>query len=128
MCLYCIIFLHFIDVFVFSYCSVSFYVAFQQYFSYIVSVSLQPTCRKSLTNFIAKYFIDYTLIWTGFELTTLLVIATDCTGSCKSNYHTTMTRTAPIVVGYSSVCSVYHLLSLPVVVLHCFCSLCINTV
>jgi hypothetical protein len=25
------------------------------------------------------------LTWTGFELTTLVVIGTDCTGSCKSN-------------------------------------------
>jgi hypothetical protein len=25
--------------------------------------------------------------WMGFELTTLLVVGTDCTGSCKSNYH-----------------------------------------
>jgi hypothetical protein len=32
-------------------------------------------------------FIEYTLPWTGFELTTLVVIGTDCTGSCKSNYH-----------------------------------------
>jgi hypothetical protein len=28
---------------------------------------------------------------TGFEITTLVVIGTDCTGSCKSNYHTIMT-------------------------------------
>ena len=27
--------------------------------------------------------------WVGFKLTTLVVIGTDCTGSCKSNYHTT---------------------------------------
>jgi hypothetical protein len=27
------------------------------------------------------------LPWTGFKLTTLVVIGTDCTGSCKSNYH-----------------------------------------
>jgi hypothetical protein len=27
----------------------------------------------------------------GFELTTLVVIGTDCIGSCKSNYHTIMT-------------------------------------
>ena len=41
-------------------------------------------------------FIDYTSPWTGFELTTLLVIGTDCTGSCKSNYHAiTTTTTAP---------------------------------
>jgi hypothetical protein len=31
----------------------------------------------------------------GFELTTLVVIGTDCTGSCKSNYHTIMTMMAP---------------------------------
>ena len=31
----------------------------------------------------------------GIELTTLVVIGTDCTGSCKSNYHTIMTTTAP---------------------------------
>jgi hypothetical protein len=70
---------------------------FQQYFRYIVAVSFigggnwstrwKPlTCRKSLTN-----FITYTSPWAAFELTTLLVIGTDCTGSCKSNYHTTTT-------------------------------------
>ena len=30
----------------------------------------------------------------GFELTTLVIICTDCTGSCKSNYHTITTTTA----------------------------------
>ena len=34
----------------------------------------------------------------GFKLTTLLVIDTDCTGSCKSNYHTITTMTAPVVL------------------------------
>ena len=34
----------------------------------------------------------------GFELTTLLVIGTDCTGSCKSNYHTITTMTAPVIM------------------------------
>jgi len=29
-----------------------------------------------------------------FDLTTLVVIGTDCTGSCKSNYLTITTRTA----------------------------------
>jgi len=33
-----------------------------------------------------------------FELTTLLVIGTDCTASCKSNYHTITTTMAPKVV------------------------------
>ena len=36
------------------------------------------------------------LTWTGFELTTLVVIGTDCIGSCKSNYHMIMTTTAPL--------------------------------
>ena len=31
----------------------------------------------------------------GFELATLVVIGTDCTGSCKSNYHMIKTTTAP---------------------------------
>jgi len=31
------------------------------------------------------------------KLTTLVVIGTDCTGSCKSNYHTKTTMTAPKV-------------------------------
>ena len=30
-----------------------------------------------------------------FELTTLVVMGTDCTGSCKSNYHMIMATTAP---------------------------------
>ena len=31
----------------------------------------------------------------GFELTTLVVIGTDCIGSCKSNYHAITTMMAP---------------------------------
>ena len=34
----------------------------------------------------------------GFKLITLVVIGTDCIGSCKSNYHTTTTTTAPLVI------------------------------
>jgi len=32
----------------------------------------------------------------GFELTPLVVIGTNCIGSCKSNYHTMTTTTASI--------------------------------
>jgi hypothetical protein len=32
------------------------------------------------------------------ELTMLLVIGTDCIGSCTSNYHTIMTTTAPLLL------------------------------
>jgi len=36
------------------------------------------------------------LVWAGFELTTLVLIGTDCTkGSGKSYYHTITTTTAP---------------------------------
>ena len=34
----------------------------------------------------------------GLELTTCVVIGTDWIDSCKSNYHTIMTKTAPIVI------------------------------
>jgi hypothetical protein len=34
-------------------------------------------------------------VWVGFELTTLVVISIDYIDSCKSNYHTTTTTTAP---------------------------------
>ena len=53
-----------------------------------------PTCRKSLTNLIT-YCIEYTCPWTMIELTTLVLIGTDCIGRCKSNYHTITTTTAP---------------------------------
>ena len=37
--------------------------------------------------------------------TTLVVIGTDCISSCKSNYHTITTTTAPLLVCIPSVCS-----------------------
>jgi hypothetical protein len=41
---------------------------------------------KSLTNFhIMLYRVHPARV--GFKLTTLVVIGTDCIGSCKSNYH-----------------------------------------
>ena len=39
--------------------------------------------------------IEYTSQWTRFKLTTLVVIGTDCTGSCKSNNHTITTTATP---------------------------------
>jgi hypothetical protein len=38
------------------------------------------------------------LAWEGFELKTLVVIGTDCIGSCKSNYHTITATTAPKIL------------------------------
>ena len=54
------------------------------------------TCHKSLTNYI-KMLCSVHLAWTGFELTTLVVIGIDCIGSYISNYHTITTMTAPII-------------------------------
>jgi hypothetical protein len=39
--------------------------------------------------------VSSTLAWAGFEITTFVVIGTDCIGSYKSNYHTITTTTAP---------------------------------
>ena len=41
-------------------------------------------CWKSLTNIVAYCCIEYTSPLAGIELTTLVVIDTDCTGSCTS--------------------------------------------
>ena len=51
------------------------------------------TCRKSLT--LTYCCIDNISPGTGFELTTLVVIVSDCTDSCNSNYHTITTTTSP---------------------------------
>ena len=40
----------------------------------------------------------YTLPWSRFELTTSVVIGTDCICSGKSNYHSSTTTTAPLWV------------------------------
>ena len=37
---------------------------------------------------ILYHIMLYTLPWSRFELTTSVVIGTDCIGCCKSNYHT----------------------------------------
>jgi hypothetical protein len=73
-----------------------------KYFGYIVAVSFiwwrKPECTEKITDlpqvtdklyYIMLYRVH--LAWAGFELTTLLVIGTDCIGRCKSNYHTIKT-------------------------------------
>ena len=58
------------------------------------SVSLLEESRKSLTNLITHCCLKYTSPWTGFDLTTLVVVGTDYIGSCKSTYHTITATTA----------------------------------
>ena len=48
------------------------------------------------------HIILYTSSWSIFELTTSVVIGTDCTCSCKSNHHTITATTAPYkLTGFS---------------------------
>ena len=50
---------------------------------------VEKTSDLSLkTQTLSHKTIEYTSPWTGFVLTTLVVISTDCTGSCKFNYRT----------------------------------------
>ena len=56
-----------------------------------------PSCHKSLTIFFTQYCIECTSPWAGFELTTVVVIGTESTGGCKSNYHMMTTTTAPMI-------------------------------
>jgi hypothetical protein len=46
------------------------------------------------------HIMFYTSPWSRFELTTSVVIGTDCIGSCKSNYHT-ITATTSLFMDYS---------------------------
>ena len=41
-------------------------------------------------NYIMLYQVH--VAWTGFQFKTSVVIGTNCTGSCKSNYHTIMIK------------------------------------
>jgi hypothetical protein len=38
------------------------------------------------------------LAWVGFKLTTLVVLGTDCMGSCKFNYHAITTTADPVCI------------------------------
>jgi hypothetical protein len=73
---------------------------FQQYFIYIVQVSFigggNRSTQDTTTNLpqVTDKLDHIMLHQAGFEFT-LVVIGTDCIGSCKSNYHTIMTMMAP---------------------------------
>jgi len=53
------------------------------------------------------YHMLYTSPWSRFEVTTSVVIDTDCIDSCKSNYHTIMATTAPSDIHTSLLYRVY---------------------
>jgi hypothetical protein len=74
---------------------------------YIVSLSIIYTItnwrdrrdrdRMSLTNFSTLCWYQVHLAWSGFELTTLVVIGTDCIGNYKSNFNTITITTVPSI-------------------------------
>ena len=53
----------------------------------------RPVASHSQT--LSQNVVHLTAPWSRFELTTSVVIGTDCIGSCKSNYHTITAMTAP---------------------------------
>ena len=57
----------------------------------------------------------YTLPWSRFEITTSVVIGSDCIGSCKSNYHTFMAMTAPLIYNYLVSCASKNCLTLMII-------------
>ena len=85
-----------------------FFVCFNATFNNISDISLRSVLlsggnRRTRRKPLICRIMLYTSPWSIFELTTSVVIGTDCIGSLKSNYHpiTITTTTAP-VCSYSS--------------------------
>jgi hypothetical protein len=58
-------------------------------------VDLEKTTDLSQVTDKLYHIMWYISSWSKFELTTSVVIGTDCIGSCKSNYHMITAMTAP---------------------------------
>jgi hypothetical protein len=52
--------------------------------------------------------IQITSSRTGIEITTLVVICSDCTGNCKFNYHTIMTTTIMTTTTQVQICNILY--------------------
>ena len=83
--------------------------SFQQYFRHILAVNFigggnRSTRQKnhwpatSHWQTLSHSVVSSTPPWMGFELTTLVLIGTDCIGSYKSNYHTITAKTALLII------------------------------
>jgi hypothetical protein len=67
----------------------------QQYEPLLCLEESEKTTDLSQVSDKLYHIMFHTSLWSRFELTTSVVIGTDCIGSCKSNYHTITATTAP---------------------------------
>ena len=68
---------------------------FNATFNNISAISWQSVLLVEETGENQQPVVSHRQTWVGFELTTLMVIGTDCMGSCKSNYNAITTTAAP---------------------------------
>jgi hypothetical protein len=61
----------------------------------LLKVALNTIKQKTNKQYILVVASHRQIYHTRFEVTTSVVICTDCKGSCKSNYHTITAMTAP---------------------------------
>jgi hypothetical protein len=63
----------------------------------LVKKYLDPRKSPKSTVYLLEFFSENLFPWTRIGLATLVVIGTDCIGSCKSNYHMITTTMAPVI-------------------------------